>query len=72
MILSDYSVLWEVSFIIIAEQWYRKWTWPTKFNAWLEGNQNVGLICTCMMEEALASGVLVKHLRIVLFYHSAF
>lgn len=26
----------------------------------LEGNENVGLICTCMMEEALASSVLVK------------
>lgn len=38
----------------------------------LEGNENVGLICTCMMEEALASSVLVKHLRYVLFYHSAF
>lgn len=31
----------------------------------LEGNENVGLICTCMMEEALASSVLVKHLRYV-------
>lgn len=38
----------------------------------LEGNENVGLICTCMMEEALAGSVLVKHLRYVLFYHSAF